>query len=365
MSGRTDNTTAHRAAPSPPVEPPPQHAPRSASSWAAMRDPFFIVGNDRSGTTMLRLILDRGPEVAIPPESMFLTDFAAAFDDGTTADRRGAEEFAAQVWSHPKVRLWGLPPDPPVVPVGLGPQDAYRFAAEAPPRASAARHGKPRWGDKTPHYVHHIDHLLRVWPQARFVVLVRDGRDVALSLRRMPFGPNNAWAAAQWWARGIHAGERAQREHPEAVLTVRYEDLAGRPEVEVPRICAFLDLRYAEDMLALERADPDRIVADQVSWFPTLFDGINTRSVGRWEREMGARDRRLFAALAGDELARHGYPVEGEEARSPSPRQERWLRRHNELMRDVNFLRPRLRQERGRELRFALARRLRDPVRRQ
>src|SRR3954466_14927037 len=106
-----------------------------------MRDPFFIVGNDRSGTTMLRLILDRGPEVAIPPESMFLTDFAAAFDDGTTADRRGAEEFAAPGWSHPKVGVWGLPRAPPVVPVGLGPQGAHRLAAEAPSRAYAARHG--------------------------------------------------------------------------------------------------------------------------------------------------------------------------------------------------------------------------------
>jgi hypothetical protein len=314
---------------------------------------------------MLRLILDRGPEVAIPPESMFLTDFAAAFDDGRTADPRGARDFAAEVWNHPKVRLWDLPPGPPEVPRGLDAQAAYRFAVEAPFRAYAERHGKPRWGDKTPHYVHHIDHLLRVWPKARFVVLVRDGRDVALSLRRMPFGPNNAWAAAQWWARGIQAGDRAQQDHPEAVLTVRYEDLVRQPRDEVARVCAFLALRYEDDMLALERADRRRIVADQASWFPTLFDGINTRSAGRWEREMGARDRRLFAALAGGELARHGYPVAGEEARSPSPRQERWLRRHNELMRNVNFLRLRLVQERGRELRFALARRLRDPVRRQ
>jgi hypothetical protein len=314
---------------------------------------------------MLRLILDRGPDAAIPPESMFLTDFAAAFDDGRTADPRGAEEFAAEVWSHPKVRLWDLPPGPPEVPEQLDAQDAYRFAVEAPYLAYAARHGKQRWGDKTPHYVHHVDHLLRVWPHARFVVLVRDGRDVALSLRRMPFGPNNAWAAAQWWARGIRAGERAQRDHPDSVLTVRYEDIASRPRDEVARVCAFLGLRYDDDMLLLERADRARIVADQASWFPTLFDGITTAAVGRWEREMSARDRRYFAALAGEELARHGYAVGTDGALAPSPRQERWLRRHNELMRNVNFVRLRLFQERGRELRYALARRIRDPLRRQ
>jgi hypothetical protein len=197
------------------------------------------------------------------------------------------------------------------------------------------------------------------------VVLVRDGRDVALSLRRLPFGPNNAWAAAQWWARGIRAGARAQRDHPASVLTVRYEDLAAAPQDEVRRLCAFLGLGYSDDMLALEHVDPARIVPDQAAWFPTLFDGINTSAVGRWRREMSRRDRRIFAALAGAELEQLGYEVETGPGPALSPRQERWFRYHNELMRNVNFLRLRLVQERGRELRFALARRLRDPVKRQ
>jgi hypothetical protein len=331
---------------------------------AFMQAPFFIVGNDRSGTTMLRLIVDRGPEAAVPPESMFLTDLAPLLLAGEPRDAAAAEQLMRQVWEHPKVRLWELGPAPPAVPGGLVGEDAYRFIAAAPFEAYAARHGKPRWGDKTPHYVHHVDHLLRLWPDARFVVLVRDGRDVALSLRRMPFGPNNAWAAAQWWARGIRAGARAQAEHPDAVLTVRYEDLAERPAEQVRRVCDFLGLSYSDAMLELEHVDPARIVPDQAAWFPTLFDGINTSAVGRWRREMGARDRRIFAALAGDELAQLGYEVEPAPGPALTARQERMFRYHNELMRNVNFMRLRLFQERGRELRFALARRLRDPVKR-
>jgi hypothetical protein len=329
-----------------------------------MADPIFIVGNDRSGTTMLRLIVDRGPDAAVPPESMFLTDFASAFEAGGPCDAEAAERLMAQVWEHPKVRLWGIRGAAPAVPPDLDPLDAYRFIVAAPFEAYAARHGKPRWGDKTPHYVHHIDHLLRVWPRARFAVLVRDGRDVALSLRRMPFGPNNAWAAAQWWARGVRAGLRAEREHPESVRTVRYEDIARAPAEELPKLCAFLGVRFTPDMLAIEQADPELIVPDQRSWFPTLFEGINTRAVDRWRTEMSRRDQRIFAALAGAELEALGYPVEPGPALALSPRQERWFRYQNELMRNVNFLRLRLVQERGRELRFAVARRLRDPVRR-
>jgi hypothetical protein len=264
-----------------------------------------------------------------------------------------------EVWNHPKVRLWELQGPPPAVPPGLTGADAYRFVVEAPFHAYATKHDKPRWADKTPHYVHHVDHLLAVWPRARFVVLVRDGRDVALSLRRMPFGPNNAWAAAPWWARGIRAGEQAQSAHPDQVLTVRYEDLAQAPAEVVPRICEFVELRYTPDMLALEDADPRKIVPDQASWFPTLFDGINTTAIGRWRREMSERDQRLFAARAGAELERLGYEVASDGVVRLSPLQERWFHYQNEFMRNVNFLRLRLVQERGRELRIALARRRR------
>ena len=112
---------------------------------------------------MLRLIVDRGPDAAVPPESMFLTDFAAAFDAGGPRDAEAAARSMREVWEHPKVRLWELPGARRRRVAGRARrgQDAYRFVVAAPFEAYAARHGKPRWGDKTPHYVHHVDHLLR------------------------------------------------------------------------------------------------------------------------------------------------------------------------------------------------------------
>ena len=125
-------------------------------------------------------------------------------------------------------------------------------------------------------------------------------------------------------------------------------------------MCAFLDLRFEEDMLAIERADRAKVVRDQVSWFPTLFDGLTTAAAGRWQREMRPRDRRIFAALAGEELRALGYPVPDEGPADLSPARVRWYHRQNELMRNVNFVRLRVFQEHGRELRLATARRLRQ-----
>lgn len=248
------------------------------SGAAASGDaPFFVVGNDRSGTTILRLVLDRSREAAVPPESMFLLDFAQVRRRGGLEHPDRAARFVAEVWRHPKVRLWNLPGGPPPVPAGLGHAEAYRFAAESPFRAYAAAAGKARFGDKTPAYVHAVDELLAIWAEARVVVLVRDARDVALSIRRVPFGPNNAFAAARWWAEGIRAGLEAQRRRPQQVLTVRYEDLVTAPETHVRRICEHVGLGYNSEMLAVERSGPGKIIEGQASWFAGVSGPISDR----------------------------------------------------------------------------------------
>ena len=185
-----------------------------------------------------------------------------------------------RIWEHPRVRGWGLPQEPPQVPAGLSHADAYRFAVEAPFRAYASLAGKSRWGDKTPAYLHHVNELLAIWPDARFIVLVRDGRDVALSIVGLPFGPNNVWAAARCWAAGIRRGQETERRHPDQVLTLRYEDLASEPRREVERICAFLGLAFDEEMLAIERTDAAKLAEGQEGWFTNVWAGINTSAVG-------------------------------------------------------------------------------------
>lgn len=315
--------------------------------------PFFLVGNDRSGTTMLRLILDRS-DVAVPPESMFLADFAPVRRGGGLEDPERAARFVRQVWEHPRVRAWKLEGDPPPVPAGLSHAKAYRFAVSSPFEAYAAAQGKSRWGDKTPLYLRFVDELHAIWPEARFVVLVRDGRDVALSVKRVPFGANNAWAAAQTWAHGIRLGQEAERRYPEQVLTVRYEDVVADPRPHVARLCEFLGLPFEEDMLAIERTDPAKIHKDQADWFTNVWAGINTSAVGKWKTAMSSRDQRVFSSVAGAELEALGYePVEADGVPRAWP-----YAAHDAVMRGVNFVKLRVVQERGREIRYVLKRKL-------
>jgi hypothetical protein len=308
--------------------------------------PFFLLGHDRSGTTMLRLILDRG-DVAIPSESMFLIDL-----DGGKA----APDVLREAWSHPRVRLWNLPGDAPAIPAGLSRDDAYRFAFGAPFVAYAEREGKTRWGDKTPAYIGHIDRLAAIWPEARFIVLVRDGRDVALSVMKVPFGANNIWAAAHSWANAIRRGREAARRYPDHVLTIRYEDLVTRPEEQLQKVCAFLELDYDPDMLAIEETDRTKVSEGQAGWFTNVWAGITTDAVGTG---LSPHQQQVFESVAGEELRQLGYDT-GDAAtvsRALAPA----YAAHDATMRTVNFVRLRLVQERGREVRQVVKRKLARP----
>jgi hypothetical protein len=322
---------------------------------SASTSPFFLVGNDRSGTTLLRLVLDRG-DVAIPPESMFLADFAPVRQRGGLDDLAQADRLMRAVWSHPRVRLWKLSGDAPAVLPGLGHEEAYRFIVSAPFEAYARKEKKDRWADKTPLYLRYVAEIDAIWPDARFVVVVRDGRDVALSVMRVPFGANNVWAAARAWAQGIRLGLEAERRHPDRVVTVRYEDLVARPAEEGARVSEFLGMEFSKEMLEIERTDPDKILKEQAGWFTNVWAGINTSAVGKWQREMTPAQQRLFARVAGPELEAMGYEP-GEPASVAGLRTAAYAG-HDAAMRSVNFVRLRLLQERGREVRYVLKRKL-------
>jgi sulfotransferase family protein len=294
---------------------------------------------------MLRLILDRS-EVAVPPESMFLLDVDPS---------QPAEDVLRAAWNHPRVQLWGLSGKPPAMPAGLSGMDAFRFAVSAPFVAYAEREGKRRWGDKTPAYIGHVDRLTAIWPDARFVVLVRDGRDVALSVMNVPFGPNNAWAAARSWATAIRRGRDAARRFRGRVLEIRYEDLVSKPAATVGAVCDFLGLGYSDEMLAIEQTDRSKVVADQSAWFTNVWSGITTAAVDKWRTELTPRQIEAFETVAGDELRALGYETNmATSSRALVPA----YAAHDAAMRGVNFVRLRIVQERGREVRHVLKRKL-------
>lgn len=175
----------------------------------------------------------------------------------------------------------------------------------------ARRAGKRRWLEKTPRHLLMTDTLRELWPDAFIVRIVRDPRDVALSLAGMPFAKDSVVGNLV----RVDSDDRASRERIEAdprAMTLRYEDLVTEPERELRRICAFIGEEYESGMLD-SHDSASQVAAEHEWWKESVSGPLSTRSVGRWQREMSADAKRFAALHLARYLREHGY----EGAREP------------------------------------------------
>ena len=272
----------------------------------------FVVGCGRSGTTLLRAMLDSHPALVIPFESRFIPallereqEFAG---DGTLdPDRlvdalREDEHFRSWDLSETDVREH-LRDVRPVDVAG---------AVRAMFELCAARAGKPRYGDKSPPYVMRLPLLARAFPEGRFVHLVRDGRDVALAFMDADFGPESAARLALHWRLRVERGREAGTElGPQRYLEVRYEDLVAHPEPALRAICAFIELAYDDAMLGYQQRVGEIVQFDPEPWNHDNLAKPPTVGLRDWRSQMSKRDLARFELLAGPALERFGYEPSG------------------------------------------------------
>ena len=307
---------------------------RSIAGWRSRRSALrrgssgpppapFVVGATRSGTTLLRLMLDAHPEIAIPSETHFIPELISA------REKHGAsrEQMLELLTSH---RRWG---DFTIEPGEL----AERWAQIEPlsgPEAVRAffhlyadkqdKHGA-RWGDKTPGYVKSMREIQGYLPEARFIHLIRDGRDVALSVLKQSWGPQSIEAAAEKWRSRVNRG-RSQAPYLGYYIEVKFEDLVLDTERELRRICEFIEVPFDENMLgyhltaeqrlqekarALPRVHGEAQSAEKrLASHAKTFEPPNPEMIGTWRQRMSPADRAAYEALAGDLLAELGYDAE-------------------------------------------------------
>jgi len=194
----------------------------------------FIVGVGRSGTTLLRFMLDAHSELCIPPETGFLPGAAALLADEANA----RERFFALVTGF---KTWGdFSVDSERFHDALSALEPFGVSAgvRAFYRTYAERHGKPRFGDKSPNYSTKLPVILAVLPEARFIHIIRDGRDVALSNRDVWFGKDKSVEQlVDIWRRRIAITRQLAAECPH-YMELRYEDLVRDSETELRRVDA-------------------------------------------------------------------------------------------------------------------------------
>lgn len=292
-------------------------APSAAPAPSSPPPAPFIVGVGRSGTTLLRLQLDAHPLLAIGPETGWGLA-VAGLPPGAGPDELLQAVAALETWpdtgldrEEMRARLRAVDP----WSVGAGLRVLYR--------ADAVRHGKPRWGDKTPLHCVCMPAIAAALPEARFVHLIRDGRDVAASFRGLPFAPGDGsiTAIARAWDEQIGVAQEAGR-RLERYREVRFEQLVCDPEETLRELAGWLHLPWDDAMLrahegaaarfdALPEARPAgdavRTRAERRALHALSFTPPDPARVGAWRSALTPAEVAEFEAVAGARLAALGY----------------------------------------------------------
>jgi hypothetical protein len=252
-------------------------------------------------------MFEQHPDIAIPPESYFPVSFWRRRDRYAAAG--GGIDLAVMaddLLRHERFLAWRV--DPTLVRERLtGTAPDYPDAIRRVYSLYASTHGKTRFGDKTPPFLMHMRMLGELFPEARFVHLVRDGRDVVLSLRDQPFAPSSFTGAAEYWSGRVRRARRAgQRLGPARYREVRYEDLVADPERELRALCEFVELDYTQAMLAYE--DTSRIpLTDKMRASGVIRPPGESRRDFR--SQMTPRQLAVVEAVAGEQLTAFGYEL--------------------------------------------------------
>jgi sulfotransferase family protein len=287
---------------------------------AGSAPPIFVIGAPRSGTTLLRVMLSSHPRIYIPPESDFIPRLFLGRARVPMSRRRALRNVRIVLDNRRFLREWrGAPLDADSFVDDLDELTPAAFL-DALYGTYAAGHGAARWGDKSPIYTHYVPLLAEIFPAARFVHLIRDGRDAALSALaayRDRFYVDIYFAARSWEHRVRAARVAGARLGPDRYVELRYEELTVEPEAALRPLCAFLGERYEPAMREPQRLGRDLLRLNRRH--APVREPPHANS-GAWRARLAPADQRLFHAVAAGLLADLGYDAADPGPLAPSER---------------------------------------------
>jgi hypothetical protein len=274
--------------------------------------PFFIIGCPRSGTTLLQLLINSHPKIAIPPESHIFVRFSKIFENyGDLNNKANLKLFVQDLLKDYHIRDWDL---------GVSVDDFCDQLKEKSLRnviallleLYAQKDLKIRWGDKTPQHMLHVREIKKIFPEAKFIHLIRDGRDVAVSSSRIFVGPPSIYGIAHEWRKYIEIFDKFKKNlnHNE-YLEVRYEDLVRNPEAELKKIFIFLQ----EEPIAASKGQnlPNSTAKEYYiqtdAHMLSLNAPISDKKIGTYKKKFTTREIEIFETITKDSLTKLGYEL--------------------------------------------------------
>jgi LPS sulfotransferase NodH len=272
--------------------------------------PIFIVSAPRSGSTLMRLILDSHPRIGIPsPAWLYEMVRPYLYSYGDLSIRENLLALAEDILAAPSIKDWTSK---------LGAEEMVKAAKEASfaglydvlHRKYADDTGKARWGEKTPRNCFWMEEILDDYPDAQFVHIIRDGRDMAIDIADSRLWPYSLYSGMHMWEMFVSAArETGGKLGKDVYYEFQYEKLCADPEGELAKVCDFLGEDFSPQMLSHHQSTSAKSWGGGDPLHAKVLKPITTDYCEMYKTRLSDGDREALEAVAGDLLKDLGYPA--------------------------------------------------------
>ena len=280
------------------------------TSLSTKRPSIFIVGTQRAGTTLLRLILNAHSHIAIPEEAWFLAPLLKQKELSQSIEGQRLNTLVKYLSLNLQFKLWNYDNSEFISSLSSRKSITVKQLVNDLFTSYCRNMGKSIWGDKTPSFFRKIDILYTLFPEAKFIHIVRDGRDVFDSWRKIDQSKDNVAVTALDWRYKLFKIENSFNKIPESNrITIRYEDLLENPDKTVKTLCFFIGIKYESNMLNFYQTSHNYVGEHHSS---LIFNPLNKDNRFKWKKNLSQREVRIFNTLARRYLWKYGYEVQDE-----------------------------------------------------
>ncbi len=273
------------------------------------KNPIFIVGCPRSGTTLLQQMLDAHPDVAIAPETHFMKSFwnkQAKYGDLTQDGNY--QQLIRDITALPEFAEMDLSPQV-FSDAAWRSQRSYAALFHLLLAQFAQARGVSIVGEKTPGHVMYLPTLKQFFPSAQFVNIVRDPRAVVNSWRSVPWS-DCIKGDSEVWRRNVFAARRWTSQFPASMFTLHYERLVAAPEENLRSLCRFLDLEFTSEMLNYHKQEKTVVNVEREPWKARSVESISQDPLTRWKSELSEQTITEIETVVWPEMRRLGYQTQ-------------------------------------------------------
>jgi len=271
---------------------------------------FFITGRGRSGTWLLQSILDTHPEICVTPEALFIIHLYGKYTNTKKWTTKRKAAFIHDLFTEEKLIDWwqSTPEAIQNLLEKYPPESHFSELCKAIYYEYAQRNGKEEahlLGDKNPEYSLYIKRLAQLYPESKFVHLVRDPRANVLSYQNVDFDVNDTAALAHRWKKYNEHILDCQRELPDRILLIHYEELLTDTQATLERICTFLGVDFMPRLLEFYKYSKNIF-----DWNKKITEPIDPKKATAWQGNIQPEDEACIFKIAGKIATDLGYTTE-------------------------------------------------------